>query len=151
MLLFHTFQSADEVERKGNSSAALQVPFLTTWGPYGQELSGIHQMQQCFTAYGGIITKVELLSQLPFAFQLLGPQCHDSSQLPKDFLFCCQKLSAHAHWLQTHRQTLSTGNDSSSLFAALSKAQPLISTNKQAEGRTDATKCIISLLRARWI
>ncbi len=31
MLVFHTFQSADEVERKGNSSAALQVPFLTTW------------------------------------------------------------------------------------------------------------------------
>ncbi len=27
----HTFQSADEVERKGNSSAALQVPFLATW------------------------------------------------------------------------------------------------------------------------
>ncbi len=31
ILMLHTFQSADEVEKKGNSSAALQVPFLTTW------------------------------------------------------------------------------------------------------------------------
>ena len=27
----HTCRCADEVERKGTSSAALQVPFLTTW------------------------------------------------------------------------------------------------------------------------
>ncbi len=38
------------------------------------------------------------------------------------------RLSAHAHWLQAHRQTLWTGNDSSLLFAALGKAEPLIST-----------------------
>ncbi len=30
MLLFHTFQSADEAEKKGIPSVVLQVPFLTT-------------------------------------------------------------------------------------------------------------------------
>ncbi len=39
------------------------------------------------------------------------------------------QLSAYAHWLQTHRQILLTGND----------------TNGQTDGRTDATKYIISL------
>ncbi len=38
------------------------------------------------------------------------------------------RLSAYAHWLQAHRQTLWTGNGSSLLFAALGKAEPLIST-----------------------
>ena len=54
----------------------------------------------------------------------------------------------------THRPTPRTDNDSSLFFAALGKAEPLISvvraltdgqTDGQTDGRTDATKYIISL------
>ncbi len=48
------------------------------------------------------------------------------------------QLSAYAHWLQTHRQTPYTGNDP---YCSLLDIQ----TDRRTDGRTDATKYIISL------
>ncbi len=47
------------------------------------------------------------------------------------------QLSAYAHWLETHRQTPLTGNDSYSSMRA--------QTNGRADRQPNATKCIISL------
>ena len=54
----------------------------------------------------------------------MGPQ---QKQI-KSRLTAYPLLSAHAHWFQAHRQLLFAGNESSLLFAAIGKAEPLIST-----------------------